>query len=350
MAIIDDVGGWRAVLSRLMSGEAASASDASAAMRAVLAGEASDAQIAGWLVALRARGESPEQLSAMLDVVLEHATPLPLDEQTQRSAVDVVGTGGDGAHTVNVSTMAALVAAGAGVPVCKHGNRAASSSCGTADVLLELGVNIEAAPSVVAKCVSAASIGFCFAPAFHPAFRFAGPPRRDIGVPTAFNLLGPMANPGRVSRLVIGVADPTRASLVLDTLAARSARHVWVVHGDGLDELSTTGTSTVLEYRDGERTSFTVDPTDLGLARVTPDKLRGGGPSENAAALRAVLAGERGPHREIVLLNAAAVLVVANAAIDLATGIDAAASSIDSGAASRALELLIAHTQQAAHE
>ena len=217
--------------------------------------------------------------------------------------------------------------------LCKHGNRSASSSCGTADVLEELGVNIGATADTVARCVSEAGIGFCFAPTFHPAFRFAGPPRQ-IGIPTAFNLLGPMANPGRVQRQVIGVADPSRAELVLGTLRQRGAKHVWVVHGNGLDELSTTGPSIVHELIDDTINTFTIDATELGLAPASQDDLTGGGPAENAEVVRNVLSGAPGAHRDIVVLNAAAALVVAGNATSIGEAIQLADDSIDNGSAS----------------
>ena len=342
MAEIDAVGGWATVISRALSGEELDAGTVGVALEVILGGNATSAQIAGLIVALRSRGETAGELSAMLDVVIQHAVAVPLSSEQQRSAIDVVGTGGDGSHSINVSTMAALVAAGAGALVCKHGNRSASSSCGTADVLEQLGVNIAADAETVARCVGSAGIGFCFAQTFHPAFRFAGPPRREIGIPTAFNLLGPMANPGRVQRQLIGVADPNRAELVLKTLQQRGAEHVWVVHGNGLDELSTTGVSTVHELRAGVVRTFTIDATDYGLARAKNEDLAGGGPEENAGVVHRVLEGEQGSHRDIVVLNAGAALVVAGRADDISTGIEMASRSIDEGSALTALNSLIA--------
>lgn len=342
MAEIDAVGGWATVISRALSGEELDAGTVGVALEVILGGNATSAQIAGLIVALRSRGETAGELSAMLDVVIQHAVAVPLTSEQQRSAIDVVGTGGDGSHSINVSTMAALVAAGAGALVCKHGNRSASSSCGTADVLEQLGVNIAADAETVARCVGSAGIGFCFAQTFHPAFRFAGPPRREIGIPTAFNLLGPMANPGRVQRQLIGVADPNRAELVLKTLQQRGAEHVWVVHGNGLDELSTTGVSTVHELRAGVVRTFTIDATDYGLARAKNEDLAGGGPEENAVVVHRVLEGEQGSHRDIVVLNAGAALVVAGRADDISTGIEMASRSIDEGSALTALNSLIA--------
>lgn len=341
MGQLDEFGGWSSTLNTLIAGRDLASGVVAAMLGEILSGEATAAQIAAVLVALRAKGETASELSAMLDVVLKVSQRVELSASLRDAAVDIVGTGGDGSHSINISTMAAIVAAGAGVPVCKHGNRAASSSCGTADVLEALGVRIDLDPAGVAACVAEAGIGFCFAPSFHPAFRFAAPARREIGVPTAFNLLGPMANPGGVTRMVIGVADPTRADLVLDTLAARGTEHAWVVHGGGLDELTTTGPSEVHALRRGEVKTFSVDPTGLGLATPSAADLVGGDPAHNAAAVRAVLSGEVGPHRDIVILNAAAALVVADRAIDLAEGLELAVASIDSGSAAARLEDLI---------
>ena len=346
MAEIDVVGGWGTVIARVLSGEELDAATIATAVEVILQGDASPAQIAGFLVALRGRGETSSELSAMLDVVLTHGVEVPLNESQRSLAIDVVGTGGDGSHSINVSTMAAIVAAGAGTPVCKHGNRSASSSCGTADVLEELGVNIGATADTVARCVSEAGIGFCFAPTFHPAFRFAGPPRREIGIPTAFNLLGPMANPGRVQRQVIGVADPSRAELVLGTLRQRGAKHVWVVHGNGLDELSTTGPSIVHELIDDTINTFTVDAAEFGLAPASQDDLTGGGPAENAEVVRNVLSGALGAHRDIVVFNAAAALVVAGNATGFGDAIQLANDSIDNGSASAALDALVVASRE----
>jgi len=346
MAKIDVVGGWSTVITRVLSGEELDAATIATAVEVILQGDASPAQIAGFLVALRCRGETSSELSAMLDVVLTHGVEVPLNESQRSLAIDVVGTGGDGSHSINVSTMAAIVAAGAGTPVCKHGNRSASSSCGTADVLEELGVNIGASADTVAQCVSEAGIGFCFAPTFHPAFRFAGLPRREIGIPTAFNLLGPMANPGRVQRQVIGVADPSRAELVLGTLRQRGAKHVWVVHGNGLDELSTTGPSIVHELIDDTINTFTIDAAEFGLAPASQDDLTGGGPAENAEVVRNVLSGALGAHRDIVVLNAAAALVVAGNATSIGDAIQLANDSIDNGSASAALDALVVASRE----
>lgn len=311
-------------------------------MATILAGDATPAQLIGFIVALRAKGETPEEISGLLDAVLAAAEIVPLGDDLRERAIDIVGTGGDRSHSVNVSTMAAIVVAGAGVPVCKHGARASSSQCGTADVLEALGVRVELDPEGVRRCVEEVGMGFCLAPRYHPAFRFAAPARREVGVPTVFNLLGPMANPGRVRRQVIGVANPRVAERMLASLRLHGSISSWVVHGQGLDELTTTGQSSVLELRDGRVRTFTVDPVELGFAPAIPEELVGGTPEVNADAVRRVVAGDKGAHRDIVILNAAAGLVVADAAGDMATGIEMAAESIDSGSAARVLERLVA--------
>lgn len=317
-------------------------------MSTILTGDATPAQIAGFAVALRAKGETAEELAGMLGAVMDAAAIVPLTDTERADCVDVVGTGGDGSHSINVSTMAAIVAAAAGAPVCKHGNRSASSKAGTADVFELLGVHLELSPEGVARCVREAGIGFCFAPAFHPAFRFAGPPRREMGVPTAFNLLGPMANPGRVKRQLIGVANPTFARPMVDALAQQGMNVAWVVHGGGLDELTTTGPSTVLALRDGEVSEFAIDPADLGLAPATADDIRGGSPENNAEAVRRVLAGDLGPHRDIVVLNAGAALVVAGRVDTVAAGLDLAGAAIDDGRAAATLAKMAEVSQDAA--
>jgi anthranilate phosphoribosyltransferase len=348
MPHLDELGGWPALIGHLLVGDDLSDDQARAALTAILADEASAAQIAGFLVALRAKGESAAELGAMLEVVLANATLVPLTEAERDVAIDVVGTGGDGSQSINVSTMSALVAAAVGVPVCKHGNRSASSRCGAADVLELLGVAIEQPPDGVAQCVRSTGIGFCFAPRFHPAFRFAGPPRRDIGVATAFNLLGPIANPGRIRRQLIGVAAPQYADAIVGALRRAGSQHAWVVHGDGFDELTTTGPSQVVALRDDRIERFTVDPVGLGLEPTTVDDLRGGAPEQNAEIVRRVLGGERGPHRDIVLLNAAAALVVGDHASGLVDGMSAAAAAIDEGRATAVLDAFIAESVRTA--
>jgi len=349
MTTLADVGGWPTVLGRLVAGADLTAAEAGAALAEILSGDATPAQIAAFVVALRAKGETSEELAGLLSAVLDARVPVTLPPELQRQAIDIVGTGGDRSHSVNVSTMSALVVAGAGVPVCKHGNRAASSSCGAADLLEELGVAIELNAEGVVRCVEEAGIGFCFAPRFHPAFRHAGPIRREIGVPTAFNVLGPMANPARVPYMVVGVAAEAFARRMIETLAAHGVIRAWVVHGgDGLDELSTTTSSHVLALEDGTIRAFELEPLDHGLQRATPEELRGGPPAENAAIARALLAGEPGPVRSIVALNAGAAMVVAGKVPDLDAGIAEACAVIDDGRAAAVLERFAAVSHDAA--
>ncbi len=348
MSAFDDAGGWPTLIGDLLERRHLTAAQAEAAMSEILAGEATPAQLIGFVVALRAKGETADELSGMLDAVLSAATQVELPPEVHERAVDIVGTGGDRSHSINVSTIAAFVVAGAGVPVCKHGARAASSKCGAADLLEALGVVADLGPEGVVRCVAEAGIGFCLAATYHPAFRFAAPSRREIGVPTTFNLLGPMANPARVRRQVIGVANPTFADRMVESLQAHGSVSSWVVSGPGLDELSTTGVSDVLALRDGQITRFTVDSREFGMARAEPEELEGGEPADNAAAARRILGGEHGPQRDIVVLNAAAGLVVAGVASSLSDAVPMAAESIDSGAAEAALQSLISTSRAAA--
>ncbi len=348
MSLLDELGGWPALLTALLDRRDVPAAHTRAAMATILNGDATPAQLIGFVVALRAKGETPEELSGLLDAVLEAASLVPLSDELRAKAIDIVGTGGDLSHSINVSTMAAIVVAGAGVPVCKHGARASSSQCGTADVLEELGVAIELSPEAVQRCIERVGIGFCLAPKFHPAFRFAAPSRREIGIPTVFNLLGPMANPGRVRRQVIGVADPAMAERMLASLRLHGSLRAWIVHGQGLDELTTTGPSTVLALDEDNVRTFTVDPVALGLAPAIPDELTGGLPAHNAEVVRRVFKGEHGAHRNIVVLNAAAGMVVAGVAESLEEGVVVATASIDDGRAAATLDAWISESQAAA--
>lgn len=339
-SIFSGLGGWPGVLGTLTSGGDLSGDVAQAAMTEILAGDATPAQIAAFMVALRMKGETVDELGGLVDAMLAFAPVVPLDDPD--STMDIVGTGGDRAHTINVSTIAAFVVAGAGVRVCKHGNRAASSSCGTADVLEALGVVIDLDAEGVARCVEHAGMGFCFAPRFHGAFRHAGPPRRELGIATSFNVLGPMTNPGRVRRHLIGLADAAMAERMLGVLAARGSRRAMIVHGDdGLDELTTTTTSTVTELVDGQITKWTFDPASLGIEPVEPASLRGADAQVNAAAARAVLEGSPGAHRDVVALNAAGALVVAGLADDIAGGFELAGRVLDDGRAAAVLDRLV---------
>jgi anthranilate phosphoribosyltransferase len=349
MGALADLGGWPAVLGHLVSGQDLTTDAARAAMDEILSGEASPAQLGAFVVALRMKGEAVDELNGMLDAMLAAANLVTLSPDVASRAVDVVGTGGDRSHSINVSTLAALVVAGAGVPVCKHGNRAASSRCGAADLLEALGVVIELTPAGVAGCVEDAGIGFCLAPRFHPALRHAGPARREMGIGTAFNVLGPLANPGRVQRMLLGVADLLMAERMLAVLKAHGSRHVLLVHGhDGLDELTTTGPSTIFELRDGEVTTSVLDPRDLGLPLAQPADLQGGDPATNAGLARRVLDGHHGPHRDIVVLNAAAALVVGGAVPSIEAGMGVATAALDDGSASGALDRLRACSLAAA--
>lgn len=335
------------MLGTLTTGGDLTSEQATAAMTEILDGAASPAQIAGFIVALRMKGETVDELSGLLRAMFAAAERVELD--TSRPVIDIVGTGGDRHHSINVSTLAALVVSGAGGQVCKHGNRAASSSCGSADLLEALGVVIDLGPDGVARCVVEAGIGFCFAPRFHPSMRHAGPTRRELGVPTVFNFLGPLANPARARRYVVGVSDPSMADRMARVLADNGAERAWVVRGgDGLDEITTTTTSNVIELCDGEVAPLTVDPAEFGIGPTSLADLRGGDAATNAQLSRRVLAGDPGPHQDIVVLNAAAGLVVGGVVEDMAAGVDAARASISTGAAAEALGRLVSVSNEAA--
>lgn len=342
MSAIDDVGGWPSILGHLVARGDLTALQSKSATESILAGEATPAQIAAFLVGLRAKGETSEELSGMLDAVLAASGRVELPRDVATRSIDIVGTGGDASHSVNVSTMAALVVAGAGVPVCKHGNRASSSRCGTADVLEQLGVVLEQSGDGVARCVVEAGMGFAFAPVFHPAFRHAGPTRKELGIPTAFNLLGPMANPADVAFMVVGVGQPRFADVMANTLLRRGVTRAWVVHGHGgLDELSLSGVNHVLDVHDGRVQRLDVDPRELGLEPADLSAIRGGAPEDNARIVHETLDGKKGAVRDIVVLNAAAGLVVAGVSASMREGIVRAGESIDSGAARGALDALV---------
>jgi anthranilate phosphoribosyltransferase len=325
---------WPAVLGELLRGQDLSEDQAAAAMGSVLSGEATPAQIAAFATGLRIKGESAAEVTGFVRAMLAAAAlvevPGPL--------LDTCGTGGDRAGTFNVSTLAALVAVGAGQRVAKHGNRAASGRCGSADLLEALGVAIGLPPQGVAATIAEAGIGFCFAPVFHPAMRHTAVTRRELGVPTVFNFLGPLTNPARAGHQALGVADPRMAPVMAEVLRRTGTRHALVFYGhDGLDELTTTTTSTVLDVsRDGVR-ELVVDPSALGLAAANREDLLGGDVERNAAIAKRVLSGEGGPARDLVLLNAAAALVAADAALSLADGLELAARSLDEGRAAAAL-------------
>jgi anthranilate phosphoribosyltransferase len=346
---LEDLGGWPGVLGPLLAGQDLTSTQASAALADVLDGRSTPAQLAAFIVALRMKGETVEEMTGLVRAMFDACTPVVLPPGV--APVDTCGTGGSSVRRVaafNVSTIASFVIAGAGAPVCKHGNRAASSTSGSADLLEALGVAIDLGPVGVARCVVEAGMGFCFAPRFHPAMRHAGPTRRELGVPTVFNVLGPMANPAGVRHQVIGVADPSMAEKMIGVLSARGAERALVVTGhDGLDELTTTTTSTVHELRDGQVRTYVVDPTELGLSLASVDSIRGGDATRNVALAASVLAGDAGPHRDMVLLNAAAGLVAAGVADDLATGFEAAAASVDGGKAADVVARMVSVSQAA---
>src|SRR5580692_7988367 len=325
-----DTPSWPALIRALIGRQALTAEQAAWAMNEIMEGAATPAQIAGFGVALRAKGETAAEMSGLAASMLEHATPISIPGPV----TDLVGSGGDGAHTVNISTMAAIVAAAAGVRMVKHGNRAASSACGAADVLEALGVVIDLPPEASQALFAEVGIVFLFASLYHPSFRHAGPVRRDLGVPTAFNYLGPLTNPARPSSLAVGVADPLMGPVLAGVYAARGASAL-VFHGSGLDELSTTGPSTVWVAADGIVSETSFDPAVLGLPRATLADLRGGDSAHNASVVRSLLAGQAGPVRDIVLLNAAAAMAAAGGlgAVAAARSADEAATAVATGEA-----------------
>jgi anthranilate phosphoribosyltransferase len=334
---------WPAVLNALLDGRDQSADATAWAMDRIMRGEATDAQIAGFAVALRAKGETVEEITGLVRAMYEHAHVIDVPGAT----VDIVGTGGDGARTVNISTMSSIVVAGTGAKVVKHGNRAASSASGASDVLEKLGVNLHLTPRRVAEVAEEAGITFCFAVKFHPALRHVAAARSQLGIRTTFNFLGPLTNPARVKAQAVGVADPRMAPIVAGVFAERGNSSLVFRGDDGLDELTITSTSRVWVVRDGKVTEETFDPRDAGLDLVPVEALRGADASYNAEVARRVLDGERGPVRDAVLLNSAAALVAlapddAPLTEQIRAGMAKAAESIDSGAAKRTLERWVA--------
>ena len=338
MTTLDDYGGWPDVLATVAAGRDIGAGEARAALGSILAGEATDAQVAVFIVALRIKGPAVGELQGLVEAMRDAATPLDIPE----NAIDIVGTGGTAGrktHALNVSTMACFVAAGAGATVCKHGNVKASSTSGAFDLLDAIGVPIGAAPHEVEQTVRSAGLGFAFAKTFHPAMRHVAAVRSQIGISTIFNLLGPLSHPGHAKRQVIGVLEQSLAPDMAAVLKATGSVRSLVVHGDGrFDEFTTTGPNLVVDLNEGEVTEYRVLATDVGLAPATPDELRGGDPVDNARILSGILAGESGPLRDIVVLNAAAGLVVAGIAEDLADGVEAAGAAIDDGRAAQKLD------------
>jgi anthranilate phosphoribosyltransferase len=324
------------LLEKLQRREDLRVEEASAAMEEIMDGRAQPSQIAALLIALAMKGERPSEVVGFARTMRRRATKLSRD---YAPVFDTCGTGGDRAHTFNVSTVAALVLAACGVRVAKHGNRSVSSRCGSADLFEALGVNIGAEPPVVERCLDEAGIAFFFAPTFHPSMRHAAPTRRELGVRTAFNLLGPLTNPAQATRQLVGVPRPDLTELVARALAMLGTERAWVVHGaDGLDEISTTGYTKVSECRDGEVNTFYLHPADIGLAKSGSESLKGGEAAENAEIARRVLAGEPGAPRDIVLLNAAAALLVAGRVDRIQDGLTMAAEAIDSGRSAAVLD------------
>lgn len=325
---------WPTALSRISSQEPLSVDEAAAAMRSIMSQEATPVQVAAFLLALRTKGETVDEMEGFAQAALEFASPV----KTAGPVVDTCGTGGDRSDTFNISTTAAIVVAGAGAVVAKHGNRAATSRCGSADLLEGLGVKVDLDPVGVERCIAEVGIGFMFAPVFHPAMAYAAGIRRELKVPTAFNFLGPLTNPARPAAQVVGVSDARMLPVLANVFARRGVRATVFQGLDGLDELSTVMPSVVYEVREHEVRKHTLDPDELEFTHARASDLRGGAVEDNVAITRAVLAGEKGPRRDVVLLNAAAALEVAGSADSLIDGIAQAAESIDSGAASGVLD------------
>ncbi len=329
---------WAQTISALLAGEALDEQRSAQAMTEIMEGAATPAQIAGFVVALRAKGETADEVVGLVRTMRSFSERIEVADDL----LDTCGTGGDRAGTFNVSTAAAIVCAGAGAKVAKHGNRAASSRCGSADVLEALGVRIDLPPRDVAACIDEVGIGFCFAPLFHPAMRHAAVPRRELGVATIFNFLGPLTNPAGARRQALGVADPRMVDIMVETLGRLGSEHVIAFHGSGgLDELSTAGPSYVVELEDGRLSRWTIDPQELGLEPAPIEALSGGSPDENAEDIRSVLGGRAGPKRDVVALNAAAGLLAAGVADDMEAALARAQQAIDSGAAAAALDRFV---------
>ena len=321
-------------IAKLVRCENLTEDEAAFAFEEIMRGDATPIQIAGFLVALRMKGETVDEITGFARTARAVATPIEI----QGALLDTCGTGGDGLATFNISTLSAIVAAASGAKVAKHGNRAASSMCGSADVLEQLGVKVDLGPEGVARCVDEAGIGFLFAPVFHPSFRFAGVPRKELALRTVFNVLGPLCNPAGAKYQALGVADGSMTGKMAEVLMRLGVERAIVFHaGDGMDELSVSGPSFVIEI-DGSRSEYQLDPAELGLGRAPVDSMRGGGPEENARIAREVLQGAKGPRRDVVLLNAAAALRAAGLAESWKDGLGVAAEAIDSGRAGEVLQ------------
>jgi anthranilate phosphoribosyltransferase len=335
----------QAVISKLLDGTQLARAEARAVMDEIMRGEATPAQIGGFLIALRAKGETADEITGCAEAMRDHVLAV---RPRRDDLVDTAGTGGDGAHTINISTAAALVAAAAGAAVAKHGNRAVSSACGSADVLEALGFTLEQEPQRIAKSIDELGFGFLFAPSHHPAMRHAAAVRKELATRTVFNVLGPLTNPAGARAQVVGVYSPELVRTIADVLARLGSRRAYVVHGGGgIDELSPVGPNLVAEVVDGEVVERRLDPeAELGIPRCSIDELRGGKPAENAEAIRQVFAGGNGGRRDAILLNAAGAIAAGGHAADLREGLEVARRTIDSGAAGERLELLIAFSQE----
>ncbi len=341
---LDELGGWPTVLGALTANNDLDATTTEAVLRTILAGDATEGQIAAFTMGIGQKGETPDELSGMVRAMHDAATPLTMPAGT----IDIVGMGGSPSRrkaALNVSTMACFIASAGGARICKHGNRKASSTSGSFDLLEALGINFEITPAQLEELVDQTGVGFAFAKAYHPALRFAGPVRVQMGIRTVFNILGPLAHPARLKRQVVGVSDDALADRMIEVLQATGSDRSWVVTGHGsLDELSTAGPTTVRQLVDGEQAQMVIDPTELGISAPAPGALDGGDAAANAAIFHRLLEGETGAVRDIVTLNAAAGLVVADIVPDIASGLDLAHAAIDSGQAGEKLAL---HTKTA---
>jgi anthranilate phosphoribosyltransferase len=325
-------------LGKLGTGQDLTGTEMRDVMELIMSGEATQAQIGGFLMAMRVKGETVGEIAAAVSIMREKMIPVEAPE----NAIDIVGTGGDGSGTYNISTGAAIVVAASGIPVAKHGNKALSSQSGAAEALQALGIKLDLAPEKIAACIREAGIGFMFAPNHHPAMKYVGPARAELGTRTLFNLLGPQSNPAGVRNYVLGVYAREWVEPVAAALLSNRAKSAWVVHGsDGLDEITTTGPTFVGQVKEGNLTSFEIGPEDAGLPLARPEELRGGDPKTNAVAIERLLAGDQGPYRDVVMINAAGAFIVAGKADDLKGGVDMAGQLIDSGKARATLDKLI---------
>lgn len=329
--------GLKPFIAKIAARQPLTRQEASDAFEILMSGEASMAQVGGFLMGLRVRGETVDEIAGAVAIMRQKMVPVDAPED----AIDIVGTGGDGTNTYNISTLAALIVAGAGVPVAKHGNRALSSKSGTADALSQLGVKLDIEPDLISRCIREAGIGFMFAQLHHPAMRHVGPARVELGARTIFNIVGPLSSPARVKKQLFGVYAPEWLIPGAEALRDLGLTSAWVVHGSGLDEITTTGPSHVAELKDGDIRSFELSPDDFGVETVSLDAIRGGDGAVNAAALRDVLGGAKTAYRDVALCNAAASLIVAGKAQDVTEGMHLASQSLDTGSAARALETLV---------